>query len=445
MMDKLFERRTAAILLFICLPLLFLPKINLIGFGEQTAGLRLDDLVLLGFALICYLANGCRQSRFLEIEQLIVAITLLSLLSFGISRTLFAAQLLPVKGSLFYCGRLLEYFLFFYLGGLAARFCRIESIIKAFFLWNLLLMLLQKLQLVGIFSVEGYIAHPDDRMLGIASFGSEIGLLLNLVFCFMIYQKRTTSNVWFFSPSPAVLWVVDQLYPYLLLLLFILLVVLSGARMAIFALFVSFLFCIRGKVRWHRPVTWLLPAVTLCVGALLTFFALYHASGIVTRSKGLFSLANIDLISIVWHNIPLDYDPIGREAIHQGQHDASWWMRIHKWCYAAKLYALHPACWLQGVGPGFAMAALDGGFLRILTELGVVGCLLYGRLFYLIAILSTPLFWMMVAFLLNMLFFDAYLAYKPMSLLFLVVGHTCASNASGAGASYTSGTEAVAK
>lgn len=428
-MQQLLDKRSAFFLLVMCLPLLFLPKINLMTFGQQTAGLRFDDLILLGFAMVCLWANFSLRQHLLDIEVTILAIVLLSLFSFSINRLLFAAGILPVSASFFYCFRLLEYFLFFYIGSLAVRFYQLESIIKAFFVWNLLLMLLQKLQLVGIFSVEGYIAKPDDRMLGIASFGSEIGLLLNLLFCFLIYQVPTQPAGRFFRVPGELKRCIDLFYPYILLLIFILLVVLSGARMAIFALFVSFLFCVKDRVHWRKPSTYVLPLLALTLGGALMIFALYNASGIVTRSKGLLSLANFELITTVWDNITLDYDPIGRESVRQGLHDASWWMRIHKWCYAAKLYLIHPECWLQGVGPGFAMAALDGGFLRILTELGLIGCLLYGRLFYLIAMQSPQLYWMMVAFLLNMLFFDVYLAYKPMSLLFLIVGYTYASKA----------------
>jgi len=138
--------------------------------------------------------------------------------------------------------------------------------------------------------------------------------------------------------------------------------------------------------------------------------------------KAFFSFKNIELIATVWDNISLEYDPIGKESVRQGGSDASWWMRIHKWCYALKLYVMHPVCWLQGIGPGFAMAALDGGFLRILTELGIIGLWLYAKLFYGIAQQNRQLKWMIIVFCLNMLFFDAYLAYKPMSLLFLVAG-----------------------
>lgn len=426
-MEKLFDKRTAFFLLAMTLPLLFLPKVNLLTLGQETAGLRLDDLFLFSFALICFWANFALRKSLSSIEKTLFAIVGLSLFSFSVNRLLFSAHILPVSSSLFYCLRILEYFLFFYIGALAFRFVRIETIVKLFFAWNLILMVLQKLQIVGIFSVEGYISNPDDRMLGIASFGSEIGLLLNLLFCYLIYQEEISPPARFLRVPVELKRFANLIYPYSLLLIFVLLVVLSGARMAIFALFVIFIFRLKDLIRWKKPSSYILPVLSLGVGAGLMVFALYHASGIVERSKGLLSFANIDLISTVWDNISLDYDPIDKESVRKGMHDTSWWMRIHKWCYAAKLYWQHPECWLQGIGPGFAMAALDGGFLRILTELGIVGCILYGRLFYLMATQSKQLYWMMAAFMLNMVFFDVYLAYKPMSLLFLIVGHTYAS------------------
>ncbi len=426
-MQQVLDRRSALIILVFSLPLLFFPKINLISFEQETAGLRLDDLILLGFSLICFWANFSVRKKITDIEIALFAIVGFSLFSFSINRLLFAAEIMPVRSSFFYCFRILEYFSFFYIGSLAFRFFRIESIVKAFFVWNLVLMILQKLQIVGIFSVEGYIAKPDDRMLGIASFGSEIGLLLNLLFCFLIYQSKTTQARYILMPGELKRFL-RTVYPYALLLLFIFLVVLSGARMAIFALFVSFILCVKDLIDWRKPFTFILPLLTLAIGAGLMVVALYKASGIVERSAGLLSMNNFELITTVWDNIALDYDPIGKESVRQGlQTDTSWWMRIHKWCYVLKIYWLHPESWLQGVGPGFAMPALDGGYLRILTELGLIGCGLYGRLFYLIAKQTPQLYWMMIAFLLNMLFFDVYLAYKPMSLIFLIVGYAYAA------------------
>ncbi len=63
---------------------------------------------------------------------------------------------------------------------------------------------------------------------------------------------------------------------------------------------------------YRLEYNYLLPLLTLVIGAGLMVFALYNASGIVERSAGLFSLNNFELISTVWDNIALDYDPIGK-------------------------------------------------------------------------------------------------------------------------------------
>src|SRR5690606_31552302 len=103
--------------------------------------------------------------------------------------------------------------------------------------------------------------------------------------------------------------------------------------------------------------------------------------------------------------------------------DTSWWMRIHKWLYALKIYLDHPESYFQGIGPGFAMAALDGGVLRIFVEYGIIGFILFFQLFYRIAKVSETLEYCIVAFAINMIFIDVYLAYKPMALIFFMTGY----------------------
>jgi hypothetical protein len=68
------------------------------------------------------------------------------------------------------------------------------------------------------------------------------------------------------------------------------------------------------------------------------------------------------------------------------------------------------------------MAGLDGGFLRILTEYGIIGSFLFWKLFSTIYHKTLQLKWMVISFAINMIFFDVHLAYKPMSLLFFITG-----------------------
>ena len=115
-------------------------------------------------------------------------------------------------------------------------------------------------------------------------------------------------------------------------------------------------------------------------------------------------------------------NPVGNEVILAANYDMSWWMRIHKWIYVIKAYVTNPECYLQGLGPGFAWAALDGGLLRIFVEYGIIGSFLFWKFFSSIYHINRQLKWMMISFMINMVFFDAYLAYKTMSFLLFIAG-----------------------
>ncbi len=96
-MQQVLDRRSAFILLLFSLPLLFFPKINLIAFDQETAGLRLDDLILLGFSLVCFWANFAVRKKLTDIEIILFAIVGFSFFSFSINRLLFAAEIMPVR------------------------------------------------------------------------------------------------------------------------------------------------------------------------------------------------------------------------------------------------------------------------------------------------------------------------------------------------------------
>lgn len=418
----LFDKSFSFWLVLCGFPLLFLPKINLISFGNrETAGIRLDDIVLLLLCSIIFWAHASLQRTMNQLERSILAIVSFALFSFALNRLFVDEGLLQVNASIFYCLRIAEYFVFFYLGAMSIQFFRTSSIILSFFIWNAILMFLQKAELVGQFALGGYVSSTAGRVVGIASFPSEAGMLLNLAFCYLIYhpkKSRRFSNLL----SPDISSFFEQTFVYWLFLICSILVILTGSRIAILALIVAFLFRIKDDLKKGSIGAWVYGVFFIVISTTLTLFMIKTTASVTTRSAGLFSFKNLELIEVIWNNINLSYDPIGNEAVKFDSYDMSWWMRIHKWVYAFKIYYLHPECWLQGIGPGFAMAALDGGWLRILVEYGLIGLVLFAKLFCCIARQSIQLYWMIVAFSINMLFFDVYLAYKPMSILFFVSG-----------------------
>lgn len=103
--------------------------------------------------------------------------------------------------------------------------------------------------------------------------------------------------------------------------------------------------------------------------------------------------------------------------------DASWSMRGIKWIYAVKLYLSHPMYWMIGVGAGSFGNALDGGWLRITTETGIIGLLLFVMFLMRVKRLSPTMSLCVIAFCINMLMIDIYMSYKVMSMMLLLAGY----------------------
>lgn len=428
MTSRFFERSFTLFILFFTLPLLFLPKINLIDYGgRETAGIRIDDFVLMVFVVLFAWAHFLLNRRLRDVEKWFYAILGFSIFSFVLNQYFYSIGWIHVQGNLLYALRLLEYFAFFYIGLIAAEHVSASTLIKSFIVWNCTIMLFQKAGLVGEFSMYGYNPNATYRVPGICSFASEAGALLNMLFCFLIFQPSKETPLMKFWP-PFARQVINSSYLYVMFLFFGLLTVFTGSRIAIFAIAVVFLYCVGKKMSWRTPWTFGISAAIVLVGGFLLSMFIMENQELISRSKGLLSMKNVELMERVWDNVDTTREPKNGSTMATGGTDVSWWIRIQKWCYVLKIYVTHPITYLQGVGPGFAFAGLDGGYLRMLVENGLIGLFLFWKFFKSIAKKSPQLMSMVAVFALNMIFFDVYIAYKPMSLLFLVAGMTWAES-----------------
>lgn len=423
---RFFENKLSIGILFVSIPLLFLPKINLLNISStESAGLRVDDIILFFIGTLFMFSHVLSHQKLYKVEGWILLITFFSCISFLSNRLLVAFDLLYLNAKIFYALRLMEYFIFFYIGALTSQYFDGSKIIRAFFLWNFFIMTLQKLQLLGAVTVEGYSGHVSARVFGVASFPSEMGLILNLLFCYMVWDTSASSKFIQLFRSEFVRNILRSFYLYWMFILFGIFIIFTGNRISIVALFVCF-FCRLMQTFKLRSVGSLMlimifiPALFIGIG-----FLIRYAEGIYERSAGLFSVKNFELFYSVWDHIDIKTDPMSNleEGVYAEGYDMSWWMRIHKWLFAAKSYLSNPECYLQGLGPGFAQSALDGGLLRILIEYGLIGVFLFWKFFSCLYRINSQTKWMIIAFLMNMIFFDAYLAYKTMSFLLFACGY----------------------
>lgn len=417
-----FDNKLAVLTLILCIPLLFLPKINLLTVGGESAGIRYDDLILLIVGSLILCAHLFSRKDIYKIEVWILLITAFSFVSFFANRILMNFDIIYMDAKIFYVVRLLEYFMFFYIGATATRFVKGEIVVQIFLVWNLLLMTLQKLGWIGAITVLGYDSDVASRVQGIASFPSEMGLLLNLIFCYLVFDKNHSRWISIF-PSKVFQHFLNRSYIYWMFALFSVFVIFTGNRVSIVALVFCFLARLKQQYRFRSlgslvSLFIIVPVLFLGMGGLVM-----KTRAIYERSSGLLSVKNLNLAEAIWDRIDLRKDPVGNEVVNSRDYDTSWWMRIHKWVHATKAYFFNPVVYLQGLGPGFAWAALDGGLLRIFLENGIIGCILYWKFFSSIYKINPQTKWMTIALLLNMVFFDAYLAYKTMSFFLFASGY----------------------
>jgi hypothetical protein len=420
---RFFDRKLSGLVLILSIPLLFLPKINLIKLGEsETAGIRIDDVVLFFLFILFGWAHFILNKRINKIEGWVLIWTAFSLLSFLLNKLFVLTGLLRDEAKIFYVFRFFEYFLFFYIGVSSTSIFSKNRVVSYFFLWNFVIILLQKFSIIGAMTSEGYVDNVSTRVYGVASFPSEMGLLLNLLFCYFIYLPKEKARIVADFP-PLLRRFFKKSYLYLVFLVCTVLVIWTGNRISIVAIFICFLFKLKSELS-IRSIGSLVAIAAVVIGLLIgSFYLISMTESVYKRSEDLLSWKNLSLVEVMWDRVDFDTESTDVGKADLEGYDLSWLLRIHKWMYAIKMYVYHPECCLQGLGPGANGAALDGGLLRILTEYGLIGSWIFWKIFSLIAKLNLQLKWMVIALFINMVFFDAYLAYKIMSLLFFAAGH----------------------
>lgn len=385
----------------IVLALFTLPKINLIDVGGFNAGIRIDDgLILLMAALIF----GTRlikntptpisniEKKFFIFLLIITAGTLISTLGFN-------------RGTILFPIRFAEYFIFFYLGRVffSARLS-IKSLMTTVFVVNVIIAILQFAHVIGGFTVRGYTPDVSERVIGITSGPWELGVILNFVCCYFLVNEKS------------------NLKKYAILIIATAVILLNGSRMSLVAqavIILAYFVSASSLVSVLKKSLFLIPIILLAV-------LVFEGSEVSNRSESLASWDNVESLASSYSNVQLQkeipsWDELG--VLKGGDLDTSWSMRGIKWIYAIKLFLSSPLFMLIGVGSGAFGNALDGGWLRIVTEWGVVGSAAFVIFLLMLKNLNATMRLMMIAFAVNMLMIDIYMAYKVMSFILFCAGY----------------------
>jgi hypothetical protein len=379
--------------------LLLIPKINLIPFRNETAGIRLDDFILL--TVITLLLCGW-------IAELDFHLDPIPALGFAVVAVFCTSNLINVGHSNFlYSLRLIEYLVFFWAGKYFVR-CHFDftSFVELLLGVNCAFIILQYAGIVGGFTADGY-ESAVERPFGLsANHPAEMGAFLNLAFAAFAFGTKNAARFWYWCALTG------------------LCIFMTGSRSALFA------HCLLTLVYVYKhsinKTAFALRTAAIFGLLVVVFTAIPNSIG--GRSTDLFSPQNVETFRDAYDAIPIDTHFTGFvDSGDPGEApegvDPSWYMRGFKWAQVVKTMFAEPwTVWILGLGPGSLTPALDGGWLRLISETGVVGTFAFLLLMRRISSLSTACSMAVLGLAVNMLMVDSHNAYKVMAFLFFLAG-----------------------
>ncbi|HBS1106656.1 MULTISPECIES: hypothetical protein [Klebsiella] len=392
----------ASIVLFFVYVMFFIPKMDLISLGGGfNAGLRIDDLIicLLFFFFFLYAAQN-KKTKVSKTEFYFILFLFVTSLGSFFSSTQYG------RGTVLFPIRFFEYFVFFYMGFFLYKGgANIRKLLLLLLIANSVVAILQHFGVVGGFNVRGYQPNMSERVIGLTSGPWELGVILNFITCYFLAEERS------------------EFKKYVIFGIATLIIMMTGSRMSMLAQIAVLI--------WYMKLSAsLVTIIKRCLVVIPLLFAVYFFfsdSTVATRSDSLMNSDNIDQLLDSYSSVRItesvpSWGDLG--VLSRGDEvDASWSMRGIKWIYAVKLYLSHPMYWMIGVGAGSFGNALDGGWLRITTETGIIGLILFILFLLRIKRLSPTMSLCVIAFCINMLMIDIYMSYKVMSMMLLLAGY----------------------
>ncbi|MDD5716253.1 MAG: hypothetical protein PHW64_00490 [Sulfuricurvum sp.] len=384
---------------FIFVFAIFSFKINLIPL--EGSGIRIDD-ILIFFLLILILFN-LRKTN-VPTNNKVILLTLLfvviGFISVFINNYLYH---LPLLSGWIYSVRTIEYMIFFYIGYyLANTTFSLDFLMKSYIIYALSLVVLQALNVIPVVSQFG-----GNR--AIANTGGPWELAALIAFAIFYSYIYFENKIYLFAS-------------FLILLL-------TQSRITTFAVLLIFIIVAFKKLTLKKIL--LIFLVLLIMIVTISFVNL----DIIERYLSILNISTyeslIELVESFQYNIDREYYfdmTYGNKltTILAMEGDSSTLIRFTRWVILIGMTISTPVSTMIGVGPSFAAAAVDGNYVRLFVETGIIGLSLFLYIMYLIYKQTSDDFIMksyIITIVITALFIDIFTTYKAMVLLWFYYGY----------------------
>jgi hypothetical protein len=394
---------------------LFIPKIQL-NFSSALVGFRLEDFwAVLSVIFMRFATNSSvTLPRFFNGYIILYIVLIISwAYNFFITGRLdrpdsFAAVFYPLRG--------IEYLLFFVIGVYYTRFAQkydidLQKILYGFLVLQLVLSIGQILDLIPTINYFG-----NSRASGTMNGPYELAAII----CILFFLQRKS---WLY------MWAC------------IVVVVLTSSRISLIALIIAYLFFnenVSKSISRHRfaILVIIISSILILAPILISVDSEWEggSDALLARFTGLMSLeywGNLADISgqLLPANTAKDYydvyeEPMGMAGEVAG--DPSALMRVYRWTILFLSIFSHADSVILGLGPSFGTNAVDGFYVRLIVEGGLLACLCFIWFAYsfgrYLKHYQRELYPGFVTLLIGSLFIDIFIAYKVMLIFFFLLG-----------------------
>lgn len=333
--------------------IMFVPKINLFNIPGTSTGIRIEDfLILLSF--ITYVLTSKNKKINYKKNKNIVYVFVFYILVCIIS-TLFGSlnNYVSISMGIVYTMRKIEYFVMFFIGyEFSMENEKFDKLLKISVIFNFFIVLLQKFQIIGSFRNAAYGNLITDRFSSIFTGSYELTsfLLLIMPFIFLKNIKIKVKDIF-----------------YLSIILIILVLSESRTSMMLFFLMIVLMFIReKGKNKFNF-------VLYIIFGSIFVFYLLLNGNllSFLPRTSDL-NLKNVkNAITYSWNNRSIyDYIHNYSSIPVYPYGDLSFNIRIKNWLCLIDGFIKNP---ILGMGMSIVRNASDGGYVRLLSEVGVLG------------------------------------------------------------------------
>jgi len=385
---------------------IFLPKINI--YGVAGSGIRIEDFSILLFMSFFLLQLGTQTNLNFTNNQrikLLLKIYFLSALIVctGVISTLFNSESGLIE--ILFSVRLLEYSSYLFVGYYVSKVIDVTRLFYWYILINSIVIFMQKYGVVGGFATGNYVSDVSTRPIGLTSGPWEIGMILSFGIIWLIEKKKRNivvkwGTIFFISAA----------------------LVSTGSRIAI-ASTILVLF-----IRIIKANNFSLVKTVSLISLLLFSSAVIIINS--DRMENILSNNNLSYIESAIENVDSNNYVMNEPNVTEfgdfkyGETDLSLAFRVLKWVHVVKKTISSADKVLLGYGPGHFGVAVDGSYIRVFGEVGVLGLLLYCFLFLSAAKVKgggqVKLY--LAVLLINAVFIDVLYASRAMSWLFILAG-----------------------